>query len=58
LQEVLKPDHIGLTHLGIRLEGDAPGKIDMVRKYYKDIFLLLPGMPPKASDPRQDAAGR
>lgn len=48
LQEVLKPDHIGLMHLPIRLESDAPGKIDQVRKYYKDIFLTLPGMPAKA----------
>jgi L-ascorbate metabolism protein UlaG (beta-lactamase superfamily) len=45
LQEVLKPDHIALMHLPVRLEGDAPGKIDQVRKYYKDIFLMLPGMP-------------
>jgi L-ascorbate metabolism protein UlaG (beta-lactamase superfamily) len=45
LQEVLKPKHIALTHLPIRLEGDAPGKIEQVRQYYKDIFLLLPGMP-------------
>jgi len=29
--EVLKPDHIALMHLPIRLEGDAPGKIDQVR---------------------------
>jgi len=47
LQEVLKPDHIALTHLPIRLEGDAPGKIDQVRKDYKDIFLMLPAMPAK-----------
>jgi L-ascorbate metabolism protein UlaG (beta-lactamase superfamily) len=47
LQEVLKPDHIALMHLPIRLESDAPGKIDQVRTYYKDIFLLLPGMPEK-----------
>jgi L-ascorbate metabolism protein UlaG (beta-lactamase superfamily) len=47
LQEVLRPDHIALTHLPIRLEGDAPGKIDQVRQYYKDIFLLLPGIPTK-----------
>ena len=45
LQEVLAPGHIALTHLPIRLEGDAPGKIDQVRHFYKDIFLLLPGMP-------------
>jgi len=47
LQEVFTPDHIGLTHLPIRLEGDAPGKIEQIRRYYKDIFLLLPGMPVK-----------
>jgi ankyrin repeat protein/L-ascorbate metabolism protein UlaG (beta-lactamase superfamily) len=47
LQEVIEPAHIGLTHLPIRLESDAPSKIDMVRQYYKDIFLLLPGMPAK-----------
>lgn len=47
LQETLKPAHIALTHLPIRLEGDAPGKIDMVRKYYADVFLLTPGIPAK-----------
>ena len=47
LQEVLRPKHIGLIHLPIRLEGDAPAKIDMVRRNYPDIFLLLPGMPDK-----------
>jgi len=52
LQEGLKPDHIALTHLRIRLEGDAPGKIDLVRKFYKDIFLLLPGMPDKVFNKR------
>jgi len=48
LQEGLKPGHIALIHLPIRLEGDAPGKIDQVRGYYKDIFLLLPGIPAKS----------
>jgi len=48
LQEDLKVGHIALGHLPIRLEGDAPGKIDQVRQFYKDIFLLLPGMPAKA----------
>jgi L-ascorbate metabolism protein UlaG (beta-lactamase superfamily)/ketosteroid isomerase-like protein len=47
LQEVLKPGHIALMHLPIRLESDAPGKIDQVRTNYRDIFLLLPEMPPK-----------
>ena len=31
LRETLKPRHIALTHLPVRLEGDAPGKIDMVQ---------------------------
>jgi L-ascorbate metabolism protein UlaG (beta-lactamase superfamily) len=43
-QETVKPDHIALMHLPIRLEGDAPGKIDRVKASYKDMFLLLPGM--------------
>lgn len=47
LQEVLKPDHIALIHLPVRLEGDAPSKIDQIRNSYKDIFLLVPGMPEK-----------
>lgn len=47
LQDVLKPDHIALTHLPVRLEKDAPGKIEMVRRYYKDLFLMLPGRPPQ-----------
>lgn len=38
---------VDLGHLPVRLEGDAPGKIDMVRNHYKDLFLLLPGMPGK-----------
>jgi L-ascorbate metabolism protein UlaG (beta-lactamase superfamily) len=47
LQDVLKPGHIALMHLPVRLEGDAPGKIDQVRAYYKDIFLMMPGTPLK-----------
>ena len=47
LQEVLKPDHVSLMHLPIRLESDALGKIDQVREYYKNIFLMLPRMPAK-----------
>jgi hypothetical protein len=57
LQEDLKAGHIALAHLPIRLEGDAPGKIDLVRSYYEDIFLLLPGTPAKVFEneaaPRQ-----
>lgn len=48
LQEVLKTDHIALTHLPIRLESDAPGRIGMVRQFYKDLELLLPGTPDKS----------
>jgi L-ascorbate metabolism protein UlaG (beta-lactamase superfamily) len=47
LQKDLKLEHIALMHLPLQLESDAPGKIDQVRKYYKDIFLLLPGMAPR-----------
>jgi L-ascorbate metabolism protein UlaG (beta-lactamase superfamily) len=39
--EVLKPEHVGLIHLPIRLESDAPSKIDMVKSRYKDIFLFV-----------------
>lgn len=41
IQDILKPDHTGLIHLPIRLESDAPGKIDAVKSYYKDIFLFV-----------------
>jgi L-ascorbate metabolism protein UlaG (beta-lactamase superfamily) len=58
LQEDLKADHIALSHLPIRLEGDAPSKIDMVRQHYKDIFLLLPGTPAKALAPAVLDRGR
>jgi hypothetical protein len=47
-QDVVRPEHIALGHLPIAREGDFPGKIDMVRKSFKDLFLLLPGMPGKA----------
>jgi len=47
LLELLKPDHIALGHLNIKEEGVAEGKIDAVRQRYKDIFVLLPGMPAK-----------
>ncbi len=43
LQEALRPDHLALTHLPVKREGEAPGMVEQVRKYYKDIFLLLPG---------------
>jgi L-ascorbate metabolism protein UlaG (beta-lactamase superfamily) len=52
LQESLKPDHVALMHLPVRLENDAPGKIDQVRKDYRDIFLMLPGMPGKVFQKR------
>jgi ankyrin repeat protein/L-ascorbate metabolism protein UlaG (beta-lactamase superfamily) len=43
LQEDLQAGHIALAHLPIRLEGDAPAKIELVRAHYKDLVLLLPG---------------
>ncbi len=58
LQEVLKPAHIALMHLPIRLESDAPGKIDQVRSFYKDIFLLLPGLPAKELGEIESTTGR
>ncbi len=58
LQEVFQPDHIALGHLPIRLESDAPGKIDLVRQYYKDLRLLLPGMPPAVIDRRSSEGDR
>ena len=47
IQEVLKPKHIGLIHLPLRLYEDAPGKIDMVKQYYPDLFLLKESMEQK-----------
>ncbi len=44
-QEVFRPDHIALGHVNIKIEGLAESKIDEIRQYYKDIFVLLPGMP-------------
>ena len=47
LQDVFKPNHIALGHLNIKGESVAERKIDEIRRYYKDIFVLLPGMPVK-----------
>jgi L-ascorbate metabolism protein UlaG (beta-lactamase superfamily) len=55
LQQDLKAGHIALGHLPIRLEGDAPGKIDMVRQFYKDILLLLPGTPTTVFEARSES---
>jgi L-ascorbate metabolism protein UlaG (beta-lactamase superfamily) len=44
LEDVLRPDHVALTHLPIDREGDIPTKAGAVRKRYKDLILLLPGM--------------
>jgi L-ascorbate metabolism protein UlaG (beta-lactamase superfamily) len=43
LREVLNSAHVALTHLDIQLEGQMPARIDAVRKYYRDLLLLLPG---------------
>jgi len=47
LPELLKPDHIALGHIRVKEEVVAEGKVDEVRRRYKDIFCLLPGMPVK-----------
>lgn len=47
LQDVLKPNHIALGHINIKVENVVDGEIDKVRQYYNDIFVLLPGMPAK-----------
>jgi L-ascorbate metabolism protein UlaG (beta-lactamase superfamily) len=57
LQKDPQPDHIGLMHVPIRLEGDAPVKIEMVRPSYKDLFLMLPGMPHKTFGGKSPAGG-
>jgi L-ascorbate metabolism protein UlaG (beta-lactamase superfamily) len=41
IRDVLKPNHVGLIHLPKRLMSDAPGKIDLVKSKYKDIFLFV-----------------
>jgi L-ascorbate metabolism protein UlaG (beta-lactamase superfamily) len=46
-QDTLKMNHIALGHVNGTLLSTAESKIDKVRKYYKDIFVLLPGMPVK-----------
>jgi L-ascorbate metabolism protein UlaG (beta-lactamase superfamily) len=46
-QEVFKPNHLALGHVSIKEEQVAKRKIDEIRQYYKDIFVLLPGMPAK-----------
>ncbi len=46
-QKEFRPDHLALTHLPIENESDLPGKVDLIKQYYRDIFLLLPGMPEK-----------
>ena len=46
-QEVFKSNHIALGHISIKEEQVAKGKIDEIRRNYKDIFGLVPGMPAK-----------
>jgi hypothetical protein len=45
--DFLKPDHIALAHVNVKEENVAESKIGPVRRKYKDIFVLLPGMPVK-----------
>ena len=44
LEDILRPDRVALTHLPIDREGDLPAKAEAVRKRYKDLIVLLPGM--------------
>ena len=45
--EVFRLDHIALGHISVRHEQEAPRAVDQVRQIYKDIFPLLPDMPPR-----------
>jgi len=47
LLEVIKADHVALTHLPVKNESDWPARVDQAKQYFKDLFLLLPGMPDK-----------
>jgi len=38
---ILKPDHVGLFHLPLRLRSDAPTRIAAVSANYDDLFLLM-----------------
>ncbi|MFC2157126.1 MBL fold metallo-hydrolase [Acidobacteriota bacterium] len=44
IQDFFQPEHIGLIHLPKRLFSDAPKRIEMIRKFYSDIFLLTESM--------------
>lgn len=46
-QNDFRADHIALGHVALSREGTAESELDNVRKYYDDIFVLLPGMPEK-----------
>jgi L-ascorbate metabolism protein UlaG (beta-lactamase superfamily) len=48
LEDVLRPDHVALTHLPIDREADLPTKAEAVRQRYNDLIVLLPGMAPRA----------
>jgi hypothetical protein len=44
LEDLLRPDHVVLTHLPVEREGDIPTKAAAVRERYKDLIVLMPGM--------------
>jgi L-ascorbate metabolism protein UlaG (beta-lactamase superfamily) len=44
LENLLRPDHVALTHLPIDREGDIPTKAEALRTRYKDLIVPLPGM--------------
>lgn len=41
IRGILKPQHVGLFHLPLRLESDAPSTIAQVAGNYNDMFLLM-----------------
>lgn len=53
-----RPASIALSHLLVRLEEGAPGKIGQVRHYYEDILLLLPGMPDTVYEDQETRPGK
>ena len=50
LLEDLKPAHVALVHLLVEDEGTYPEMVDKARPSYRDLILMLPGVPPKILD--------
>ncbi len=51
LREVLAPTHVALIHLPIKDEaGEWPARVERVKPFFNDIFLMLPTLPVKVLD--------